>query len=260
MKTQQQHKLFNQHSISVFFPAYNDGGTIASMVISAMLVLETLTKDYEIIVINDGSSDYTPEILDRLAADYKRVRVIHHPSNKGYGGVLRTGFGAATKDLIFYTDGDAQYDVRDLYRLFPLLTEGVDMVQGYKLNRSDALIRKIIGRVYHTGMRYLFGLKVRDVDCDFRLMRREIFDQVTLKHNSGIICVELVKKVQDLGFIIVEAGVSHYPRVYGRSQFFRFGHLFRTLKGLLGLWFELAVQRQHLHVLVRRKVEADPAR
>jgi glycosyltransferase involved in cell wall biosynthesis len=246
----------DQHSISAFFPAYNDGGTIASMVISAMLVLETLTDDYEIIVINDGSSDYTPEILDRLAADYKRVRVIHHPTNQGYGGVLRTGFGAATKDLIFYTDGDAQYDVRDLHRLYPLLTEEVDMVQGYKTKRSDTLIRKIIGRFYHTGMKMLFGLKVRDVDCDFRLMRRQIFDRVKLRHNSGIICVELVKKVQDFGFNIVETGVSHYPRVYGRSQFFRFAHLFRTVKGLLALWFELAVQRKHLSSLVRPDLQA----
>src|SRR5512143_3566457 len=113
-------------SISAFFPAYNDGGTIASMVISAMLVLETLTDDYEIIVVDDGSKDYTGPILDRLAADYERVRVIHHRANRGYGGALRTGFANATKDLVFYTDGDAQYNVEDLRRLYSLLTETID--------------------------------------------------------------------------------------------------------------------------------------
>jgi glycosyltransferase involved in cell wall biosynthesis len=232
-------------SISAFFPAYNDGGTIASMVISAILVLETLTDDYEIIVVDDGSADYTGQILDRLAADYERVRVIHHPENRGFGGALRTGFASATKELIFYTDGDAQYNVWDLRRLYPLLIDGIDLVQGYKLNRGDSWLRKIIGQVYHQIVRLMFGLKVRDVDCDFRLMRRRVFEYVELSHDSGAICVELVKKMQDHGLAIVETGVSHYPRVYGRSQFFRFGPLFRTLVGLLSLWVELVLRRRH---------------
>jgi glycosyltransferase involved in cell wall biosynthesis len=232
-------------SISAFFPAYNDGGTIASMVISAILVLETLTDDYEIIVVDDGSADYTGQILDRLAADYERVRVIHHPENRGFGGALRTGFASATKELIFYTDGDAQYNVWDLRRLYPLLIDGIDLVQGYKLNRGDSWLRKIVGQVYHRIVRLMFGLKVRDVDCDFRLMRRRVFEYVELAHDSGAICIELVKKIQDHGLAIVETGVSHYPRVYGRSQFFRPGPLFRTLVGLLSLWVELVLRRKH---------------
>jgi glycosyltransferase involved in cell wall biosynthesis len=226
-------------SISAFFPAYNDAGTIASMVVSTLMVLEQLTDDYEIIVVNDGSADQTGQILDRLAADYARVRVIHHPSNRGYGGALRTGFSSATKDLIFYTDGDFQYDVRDLLRLYPLLTDQVDMVQGYKTNRSDSTLRLIVGRAYQYAVRLVFGLHVRDVDCDFRLMRRRIFERVKLKHDSGVICVELVKKIQLAGFKVVELGVAHYPRVYGHSQFFRAGAVARTLKELVSLWFEL---------------------
>lgn len=230
-------------SISAFFPAYNDGGTIASMVISAMVVLEALTDDYEIIVVNDGSTDYTASILDRLAADYKCVKVIHHSANRGYGGALRTGFASATKDWIFYTDGDAQYNVRDLRNLYPLLRDDVDLVQGYKRNRSDSWLRKIVGRIYHQGVKFLFGLKVRDVDCDFRLMRRRIFQHIELTHNSGVICVELIKKIQDAGFSITEAEVSHYPRVYGRSQFFRFGPLLRTGEELLALWLNVVIRR-----------------
>lgn len=233
-------------SISAFFPAYNDGGTIASMVISAMLVLEELTDDYEIIVINDGSSDYTPEVLDRLASDYKCVRVIHHAKNRGYGGALRSGFANATKEWVFYTDGDAQYDVRDLRKLYPLLTDGVDMAQGYKIQRGDRWYRKVIGRIYHHIVKLAFGLKLRDVDCDFRLIRRHVFDKVILTRNSGVICVELMKKIQDHGFTIVEGPVSHYHRAYGKSQFFNFKRVFRVGVDLIKLWFELVVRKEHL--------------
>lgn len=233
-------------SISAFFPAYNDGGTIASMVISAMLVLEELTDDYEIIVINDGSKDYTPEILDRLAADYERVRVIHHQKNRGYGGALRTGFASATKEWIFYTDGDAQYDVRDLRNLYPLLVDGVDMAQGYKISRNDPWFRKVIGRIYHNIVKLTFDLPLRDVDCDFRLMRREIFEKVKLTRDSGVICVELMKKTHDHGFVIVQGPVSHYHRVYGRSQFFNFRRVFRVGIDLLHLWLELVWRKEHL--------------
>jgi len=225
--------------VSAFFPAYNDGGTIASMVIATIVVLQQLTDDFEIIIVNDGSQDYTPLVADRLAQDYPCVRVVHHPKNRGYGGALRTGFASATKGVIFYTDGDAQYDVRDLLRLYPLLTDDVDVVQGFKLNRDDPWFRRPIGRIYHTMVRWAFQLRVRDVDCDFRLIRRQVFEQIELKQNSGEICVELVKKMEMAGFRIVEAGVTHYPRSYGRSQFFRLPHILSTFRGLVHLWRDL---------------------
>lgn len=228
-------------SISVFFPAYNDGGTIASMVILALLTLRELTDDYEVIVVNDGSADYTPQVLDELAEMYEQVRVIHHEQNKGYGGALRTGFSSATKELVFYTDGDAQYDPRELKVLYPALVEGVDMVNGYKISRSDPWYRTVIGRIYHWTVKLSFGLRLRDVDCDFRLMRRAIFDRVHLESSSGVICVEMMKKIQDAGFVIAEAPVHHYHRVYGRSQFFNFGRIFRVGRDLLKLWLQLVV-------------------
>lgn len=233
-------------SITAFFPAYNDSGTIASMVIGVMLVLEELTDDYEIIVINDGSKDATPQILDRLAADYERVRVIHHQKNKGYGGALRSGFANATKEWIFYTDGDAQYDVRDLKTLYPLLQPGVDMAQGYKIKRNDPWYRIVIGRIYHNVVRLIFGLRLRDVDCDFRLIRRSVFDKVRLTRDSGVICVEMMKKIQDNGFVIVEGPVSHFHRAYGRSQFFNFRRIFRVGIDLARLWVELVLRKEHL--------------
>lgn len=225
--------------ISVFFPAYNDGGTIPSMVLTALMTLRQLTPDYEVIVVNDGSSDYTADVLEEMASCYPELRVIHHEQNKGYGGALRTGFSSATKDLVFYTDGDAQYDPRELADLYQAWTDQVDLVNGYKISRSDPIHRTIIGRVYHWTVKLAFGLQVRDVDCDFRLMRRSIFDQVHLESTSGVICVELMKKVQDSGFRIAEVPVHHFHRAYGRSQFFNFRRIWRTGKQLWGLWWEL---------------------
>ena len=230
------------HSISVFFPAYNDGGTIASMVITALLTLRELTDDYEVIVVNDGSADYTPQVLEELARTHEEVRVIHHERNKGYGGALRTGFSSATKDLVFYTDGDAQYDARELKVLYPLLVDGVDMVNGYKISRSDPWYRLVIGRTYHWIVKIAFGLRLRDVDCDFRLMRRTIFDRVHLKSDSGVICVEMMKKIQDAGFVVTEAPVHHYHRAYGRSQFFNFRRIYDVGRDLLRLWVQLVLK------------------
>ena len=226
-------------SISAFFPAYNDGGTIPSMVLTALMTLRALTDDYEIIVVNDGSADYTAEVLEELARRYPELRVIHHEQNRGYGGALRTGFQSATKELIFYTDGDAQYDPREITRLYAAWSDEVDFVNGYKISRSDPLHRIIIGRIYHWAVKLAFGLHLRDVDCDFRLMRRGIFDTVKLKSDSGVICVELMKKVQDAGFRITEVPVHHYNRAYGKSQFFNFRRIWRTWKQLWGLWWGL---------------------
>jgi glycosyltransferase involved in cell wall biosynthesis len=226
-------------SITTFFPAYNDGGTIPSMVLTALMTLRRLTDDYEVIVVNDGSGDYTAEVLDELAGRYPDLRVIHHEQNRGYGGALRTGFASATKDLIFYTDGDAQYDPREMTRLYAAWGKDVDLVNGYKISRSDPLHRILIGRIYHWTVKLAFGLSVRDVDCDFRLMRRTIFDTVHLESDSGVICVELMKKVQNAGFRIAEVPVHHFHRAYGKSQFFNFRRIWHTGKQLWALWWEL---------------------
>ena len=231
--------------LSVFFPAYNDSGTIGSLVIAALGAARKLTPDFEIIVVNDGSADATPEIADELARTYPEVRVVHHERNRGYGGALRSGFAAATRELVFYTDGDAQYDPAELVVLWGALTDDVDLVNGYKISRSDPLHRIVIGRIYHHTVKQLFGLRIRDVDCDFRLMRRSIFDKVTLEKDSGVICLEMMKKIQDAGFTIAEVPVHHYHRVYGRSQFFNFRRLVRTIADVMKLWVALVVLGGH---------------
>ena len=231
--------------LTVFFPAYNDAGTIASLVIAARRTAMTLTADFEIIIVNDGSADTTREIADELERTYPEVRAVHHARNRGYGGALRTGFASATKDLIFYTDGDAQYDPSELTTLWPKMTADVDLVNGYKISRSDPMHRIIIGKIYHHLMKIIFRLTVRDIDCDFRLMRRAIFDRVTLEHNSGVICLEMMKKITDAGFTIAEVPVHHYHRSYGKSQFFNFPRLFRTAIDIGKLWVKLVVLRRH---------------
>src|SRR5437773_4817684 len=240
--------------LSVFFPAYNDSGTIASMVIRAVHAASELTPDYEVIVVNDGSVDATPEIVDELARTYPRVRVVHHANNRGYGGALQTGFRSASKELIFYTDGDAQYDPAELAVLWAKMTPDADLVNGYKISRSDPLHRIVIGRLYHHIVSALFGLTVRDVDCDFRLMRRAIFERINLEKTSGVICLEMMKKIHDAGFRIVEVPVHHYHRAYGKSQFFNFRRIAKTGVDVMRLWVALVVRRQH-----RRAATASPA-
>jgi glycosyltransferase involved in cell wall biosynthesis len=232
--------------LSVFFPAYNDSGTIASLVISALQSARRLTRDFEVIIVNDGSADATAQIADELARTYAEVRVVHHERNRGYGGALRSGFAAATRELVFYTDGDAQYDPSEMALLWARLADDVDLVNGYKISRSDPLHRIIIGRVYHHTVRMLFGLTVRDVDCDFRMLRRSIFDRVLLETNSGVICLEMMKKIQDAGFRIAEVPVHHYHRAYGRSQFFNVRRLFKTGVDVARLWIALVVRKEHL--------------
>lgn len=235
-----------QPAISIFFPAYNDAGTIASMVVTARIAARQLTHDFEILVVNDGSRDHTAEVLGELERIIPELRVVHHTKNRGYGGALRTGFASASKDLIFYTDGDAQYDPRELRALVERMDEGVDFVNGYKMGRSDPLHRVLIGRIYHWTVRLAFGLRLRDVDCDFRLFRKSILDRVELTKSSGVICVELMKKVQDAGFRILEVPVHHYHRAYGKSQFFNFRRVGRTLYDLIRLWVDLVIRRVHL--------------
>ena len=240
--------------LTVFFPAYNDAGTIASLVIRTITVAARLTSDFEVLVIDDGSQDATGEIADELARTYPQVRVIHHRVNRGYGGALRTGFAAATKDLVAYTDGDAQYDPAELEVLWRRLTDDADLVNGYKISRSDPLHRIMIGRVYHHVVKMLFRLRVRDVDCDFRLMRREIFDRVKLERDTGVICLEMMRKVQDAGFRIVEVPVHHYHRTHGRSQFFNLRRVFWTGIDVLKLWLHLVVLghgREGAQVLIK---------
>jgi len=235
-----------QVNLSIFFPCYNDGGTIASMVLLAARTAHKLLGEFEILVIDDGSSDYAPEILQELQSVIPEMRVIDHKRNRGYGVALRTGFEQARYDWIFYTDGDAQYDPRDMALLFEALTHDVDMVNGWKIERHDPMYRIVIGKIYHWTVKTAFGLRLRDTDCDFRLIRKSALDRISLESDTGVICVELIKKLQDAGASFAEVPVHHLQRAYGKSQFFNFPRLVRIPVSLIKLWWKLMIKKKHL--------------
>ncbi len=228
------------NGISVFFPAYNDAPSIGPLVRKAFAVLSDLGLDFEVIVVNDGSYDDTGRVLESLRDELgPQLRIVTHPVNRGYGGALRSGFFSATKNLIFYTDGDGQYDVGELPKLLDAMGPEVGLVNGFKLERNDPAHRIWIGNAYNRFAKAIFGIRLQDVDCDFRLVRRHLIEQIELTSTSGVICVELVRKLELSGCRVVEVGVHHYPRLHGRSQFFRVRSLLSTLYQMIRLWIRL---------------------
>ncbi len=225
-------------NISAFFPAYNDEVTIQGMALEMDYILKGITDDYEIIVVDDGSKDNTGRILDDLAGHLPSLRVIHHQKNTGYGGCLKRGFNEAKKEWVFYTDGDGQYDIKE----FPLLLEHIDnadIITGYKIARSDSLLRVIVGRFYHWINKVLFGIKLRDVDCDFRLIRRSALEGIIFNTDTGFFPVEMVRRLQDKGCRFCEIPVHHFYRKTKSSQFFKVKNIIRVAMAMVLFWKEL---------------------
>ena len=232
-------------SLSVFFPAYNDAPSLPGLLAKTFAVLEAHVADYEVIVVNDGSHDDTARCSEQLRPGMAHVcGWSRTPQNRGYGGALRSGFEAATKEFVFYTDGDSQYDIGELPHLLKLVGPGTGLVNGYKLERHDPAHRIWIGKAYNFCARLLFRIRIRDIDCDYRLIRRALLEQIHLTSTSGTICVELVRKLEMRGCDVVETGVHHYPRLYGRSQFFRLRSLATTLYELVRLWVRVVILRR----------------
>ncbi|GIU73920.1 MAG: glycosyl transferase [Bryobacteraceae bacterium] len=228
--------------ISAFFPAYNDAPSLPGLLRRAFDALERATDDFEVIVVNDGSRDETAAVLARLREELgPRLRIITHERNRGYGGALRSGFAAATKELVFYTDGDGQYDPAEIHLLLEQWSPDVGLVNGYKRCRQDPWHRILIGHVYNRVARFLFRIRIRDIDCDFRLIRRALVENLELECTSGTICLELVRKIEMTGCRVAEVPVSHYPRLHGRSQFFRWRSLLSTARQFARLYWKLVV-------------------
>jgi glycosyltransferase involved in cell wall biosynthesis len=233
-------------SVSAFFPCYNDELSITTMVVDVDAALRGRVADYEIIVVDDGSSDRSAEVLERLRSEVPALRVVRHERNRGYGGALISGFGAATKEWIFYTDGDAQYDAAEIVDLIAAARPSTDIVQGWKISRGDGPVRAVIGRSYHHVVRLLFSLPVRDTDCDFRLFRRSLLAAGPLRSTSGVICVEMMRRFSRSGAEFVQVPVHHYPRQAGRSQFLRISSIIRSARQLAALWWTMVVRGQDL--------------
>ena len=204
-------------SISVFFPCYNEQENVGRTVEKALEVMQKLNADFEVIIVDDGSSDGTGQIADEIAGRDGRVKVVHHEGNLGYGAALQSGFKAATKELVFYTDGDGQFEINEMPPLLALM-EQYDIVSCYRLNRQDSLIRKINGWCWTRLVCLMFGLKIRDIDCAFKLYKREIFDKIELSSTGALIDAEILARAARKGYRITQKGVHHYPRMAGKQS------------------------------------------
>ncbi|MGE0545055.1 MAG: glycosyltransferase family 2 protein [Dehalococcoidia bacterium] len=238
--------------ISAFFPCYNDAGSIETMVRRVSAVLPTVAETFDVTVIDDGSADNSVALLEALRPEIPALSIVRHPKNRGYGGALRSGFEAATKEFVFYTDGDGQYDPRELPALTALMGDGIGLVNGYKISRSDAFYRKLTGGTYEWMARRVFGVKIKDVDCDFRLIRTDYLRRVPLTFESGAIGLELVYSLQSAGCRMRETPVRHYPRMHGRSEFFSLRHVTSLIGDVLSFWWNVHRSRR-----ARRPQSAD---
>jgi glycosyltransferase involved in cell wall biosynthesis len=221
-------------SISVFFPCYNEEGNVRRVAEQAVHILEDLHADYEVIIVDDGSADATGAIADEIAADNPRVRVIHHPHNLGYGAALQSGFRSATRELVFYTDGDGQFDIAEMPALLPLMNE-YDIVSCYRMNRRDNFMRKLGGWTWTRINSAVFSLRIRDVDCAFKLYKRKIFDDIKMESTGALIDTEILARAKRKGYRITQRGVHHYPRTAGKQTGASPRVVFRALKELLKL-------------------------
>jgi glycosyltransferase involved in cell wall biosynthesis len=234
-------------SISVFFPCYNEQDNIPRTVEQALAALERLSADFEVIVVDDGSSDATGQIADEIAGRDTRVKVVHHATNLGYGAALQSGFKAATKKLVFYTDGDGQFDINELPPLLPPLLplmEQCDVVSCYRLNRQDPLIRRINGWCWTKLVCLLFGMKIRDIDCAFKLYKREIFDDFTFFSAGALIDAEILARAVRRGYRVTQRGVHHYPRKAGTQTGANLRVIFRAFKELFRLYSRIRSERR----------------
>jgi glycosyltransferase involved in cell wall biosynthesis len=208
-------------ALSYFFPAHNEEANIEELVTEALAVLPTLAEHFEIIAVDDGSTDATGALADRLAARYPDVvRVVHHPTNRGYGAALRSGFAAARYPLVAFTDGDRQFRVADLGPLLAALAgaPAPDAAVGYRLRRADPFVRRLYARLYRLALRVFFGLEVRDVDCAAKVFRRDALRGVRLESGGAFLSAELLIKFRAQGGRLREVGVPHYPRTAGRAS------------------------------------------
>ena len=231
----------NELKLSVVIPAYNEEKNLTLVLPPLQAAVRREGIPYEIIVVNDGSRDESASVLAALSTQMPRLRVVDHGVNRGYGAALRSGFTHATKDLVFYTDGDGQYDVNEIPILLTLMTDDTQFVNGMKMTRHDPPYRVFVGNLHRFVTRWSFWLPINDVDCDFRLIRRSILDKLRLSSSSGSICVELVKQAQRAGAQFREVSIHHYARRAGVSEFFTARRILHTYADLAVMWVELMI-------------------
>ncbi len=228
-------------SMTFFFPAYNEEGNLAPLVEKALDVLPGFVPDFDIVIVDDGSRDGTEAEARGLAAEHPQVRYVRHPQNRGYGEALRSGFKACRGEVAFYTDGDNQFDLEELRIAWPVLA-GADVVAGYRIKRADPLHRLFIAWTYNHVIRVLFSLRVHDVDCAFKLVRKEVVEAVEPTSGGAFFSAEFLLRANHQGFRVVEVGVHHYPRTVGKPKGATPRVILRTVRDMLGLRRSLRVR------------------
>ncbi len=233
--------------LSYFFPVHDEEANLADLVDEALETLPALAESYEIVIVDDGSRDSSGRIADACAAaDPDLVRVVHHPTNLGYGAALRSGFQAARFELVCFTDGDRQFRVTDLARLLTRLgaADGPDVVVGYRLRRADPPLRTVYARLYRLANRIFYGLRVRDVDCACKVFRREALEGINVSSGGAFFSAELLVKLVAAGRTIVEVGVPHHPRTAGSASGARLSVVGRAVRDFWSLRLLMWTDRQ----------------
>jgi glycosyltransferase involved in cell wall biosynthesis len=236
MEVQQVEK--KRKSISVVFPAYNEEGNIGKAVSEAIQILPSLTDDWEVIVVNDGSKDRTAGIVKDYTERNPNVLLVHHSSNRGYGAALKSGITSAKKDLIFFCDSDLQFDLRELVKLFEWIGD-YDMVIGYRKKRQDSFYRRLNAFGWNTLVRWLLGLKVKDIDCAFKIFKREVFDKVKIDAIGAMVNTDILSQALKYGFRFKEVPVNHFPRLRGKQTGAHPKVILKAFKELIKLYNKL---------------------
>lgn len=225
-------------SLSIVFPCYNEALNVGTMIEQAAQVADGYGVDYEVVVVDDGSTDRSAEIVREYAKKNPHIKLIQHPKNMGYGAALRSGLKNAHKDLVFLTDGDNQFRLAEIEKLFSKI-DSCDVVVGYRLSRQDKAHRRLNGFLWTKLTRFLFGLPVRDVDCAFKLFHKRTLEGLELKSDQLLIHAEILARIHKKGFKIEEIGVTHYPRAAGKATATGLGRIFKTFGELFRLYWRI---------------------
>ena len=222
-------------AMTVFYPCYNEEANVERTTLAALKTCQRLFEDFEIIIVDDGSRDRTGEIADQLAASYPRVRAVHNRPNRGYGGALARGFREATKDYVFYTDGDGQFDFEEMEKILPML-ESFDIVSCYRINRQDPWKRKLNAKLWGALVNFLFDIRLCDIDCAFKIYPRRFIEQIEMRSTGALIDTEMLAKARRLGYSIGQSGVHHYPRTAGQQTGAKLSVILRAFRELFALY------------------------
>ncbi|MDQ3692463.1 MAG: glycosyltransferase family 2 protein [Chloroflexota bacterium] len=225
-------------SLSLVLPAHNEQDNIGEVVQRALAVLPAFVDDFEIIVVNDGSRDHTGAIADRLAVADRRVRVVHHPRNRGYGGALISGFAVATGDFVMFMDADRQFDSADIRLLAPFVRD-FDIVAGFRMERHDPIHRRLFAEVFNVTVRILFGVHLRDIDCAFKIFRGDLLRDMELSSPGALINTEIQALARRQRARLAQVGVHHYPRLAGSATGGSPRVILRAMRDTIGLWWRL---------------------